>query len=93
MGAGHVHDKHFKCPQAPGQVGPQRRESLCEAEGKEEGHPEKAGTSMTKSSPAPRTASGFKVEKFIEQKKTFFFLDKSVDKEKYLSRKNLCTYI
>lgn len=47
---------------------------------------------MTKSS-APRTASGFKVEKFIEQKKIFFFLDKSVDKEKYLSRKNLCTYI
>lgn len=41
MGAGHVPDKHFKCPQAPGQVGPQRRESLCEAEGKEEGHPEK----------------------------------------------------
>lgn len=48
---------------------------------------------MTKSSPALRTASGFKVEKFIEQKKNFFFLDKIVDKEKYSSRKNLCTYI
>lgn len=44
-----------------------------------------------KSSPAPRRAYCFKVEKFTEQKKLFFFLKRFGDEEKYSKRK-ICVY-